>query len=81
MIDFTVIDDSQRQQSSVTRGGLIEVQSSERVLQEQRESSKLLVVYTSPADIPPSPSEPTEQPFEELKVEEVFGSPGEETKV
>ena len=81
MVDFTVIDHNQREQSSITRGGLLEVRSHEQVLQEQRESSKLLVVYTSPADIPPSPSEPSEQPFEEFKVEEAFGSPGEETKV
>ena len=81
MIDFDVVEDTQRQQAYVTRGGLLEVRSPERVLQEQRETSRLLVVYTSPSDIPPSPSEPSEQPVEGPTTEVAFGQPGEGTKV
>ena len=81
MIDFDVVEDTQRQQAYVTRGGLLEVRSPERVLQEQRETSRLLVVYTSPSDIPSSPSEPSEQPVEGPTTEVAFGQPGEGTKV
>ena len=80
LIDFNVIDREQRSQSLITRGGLLEVRSHERTLQEEREASKLLVVYSSLADIPPSPNEPSEQPADDNSSEALFGQPGEETK-
>ena len=76
-----VIGDDERQRQYTTRGGLLEVRSQESALQEQREISKLLVVYTSPSDIPPSPTEPSDLPAEGPANEEIFGQPGNETKV
>lgn len=41
-----------------TRGGQLQVRSPEAKTQERREGLELMVVYTDPKDIPPSPKEP-----------------------
>lgn len=42
----------------ITRGGEKIFTTAEQQAQEKREASELMVVYTSPEDIPPSPKEP-----------------------
>lgn len=42
-----------------TRGGSLNITSSEVLKQEKRESLELMVIYTNPADIPLSPREPS----------------------
>lgn len=59
----------------------MEVKSLERAIQEQRELSTLMVVYTSLADIPTSPREPSDPYSGEQAQELMFGTPDEKTKV
>lgn len=79
MIDFSVIDKDQLERSCSTRGGTKEVESHEKVVQEERERSKLLVIYTSLSDIPSSPREPAEPYTGEQTTEKDFGSPNPES--
>lgn len=60
---------------------MAEIKSDERTAQEQRELSTLMVIYTTPADIPSSPREPSEPFTGDTLMEESFGAPTEETKV
>ena len=81
MVDFSVIEADELARNCSTRGGNMEVKSHERAVQEQRELTTLMVIYTSSSDIPPSPREPS-NPYSGEPVEErMFGSPPEETKV
>lgn len=57
------------------------MKSDERRAQEQRELSTLMVIYTTPSDIPSSPREPSEPFAGETSMEESFGAPIEQTKV
>lgn len=80
-MDFSLIEREERERNCSTRGGLVEVKSRERAMQEQRELSTLMVVYTSVADIPMSPREPSDPYSGEHSQELIFGSPEEKTKV
>ena len=80
VIDFSVIDSVELDRNYTTRGGRVEVKSHERAVQEQRELNSLMVVYTTLADIPPSPRELLEEIVEET-LEQPFGSPSEEIRV
>ena len=53
----------------------------ERAIQEQRELSTLMALYTSLSDVPASPREPIDSFAGEAGKEESFGPPTEETKV
>lgn len=78
VVDFGVIAKSELQQNYSIRGGQMEVSSQDRAVQEEREQSKLLVIYTSLSDIPPSPREPPEPLSDEpsvLSAEKEFGAP------
>ena len=57
------------------------MKSDERTTQEQRELSTLMVIYTTPSDIPSSPREPSEPFTGDTLMEESFGAPIDETKV
>ena len=80
-MDFSLIEREERERNCNTRGGLVEVKSHERAIQEQRELSTLMVVYTSLADIPSSPREPSDPYTGEQSQELEFGPPSEKTKV
>ena len=80
-IDFSVIEREELARNIVTRGGNVELKSRERAVQEQRELTTLMVVYTTISDIPPSPREPSDPYSGESSVEQQFGMPQEETKV
>ena len=80
-IDFSVIEAHELARNYTSRGGNAEITSEERAMQEQRELTKLMVVYSSNFDIPPSPREPSDLFSGEHSTEESFGSPREETKV
>ncbi|KAJ5668543.1 Zinc finger CCCH-type [Penicillium maclennaniae] len=71
-----VIIESEEQKSAnfIKRGGEQQPSSPEKAAQEHRESTTLMVFYTSPADVPPSPKEPPAPEAEEIVLEEVpFG--------
>lgn len=80
-MDFGLIEREERERNCSTRGGLVEVKSQERAVHEQRELSTLMVVYTSIADVPPSPREPSDPYTGEQSQELSFGPPDEKTKV
>lgn len=81
-IDLSVIEADDRMRNFTKRGGTQEATSRERQAQEHREATTLMVFYTSPADIPPSPKEPPPPSEDEPKPEEVpFGEPPDHIKV
>jgi len=79
VVDLSVIDKSEHERNYSARGGIIEVESQEKAVQEERERSKLLVIYTSLSDIPSSPREPAEPYAGEQTVEKSFGTPSPES--
>lgn len=81
MVDFSVIEPDELERNSITKGGKVEVKSPEGALQEQREQNTLMVIYTTPSDIPSSPREPSDPYSGVVVTEQSFGEPTEETKV
>ncbi|KAL1963452.1 hypothetical protein VTN77DRAFT_8353 [Rasamsonia byssochlamydoides] len=80
-IDFNDLPDDDRTRNFAKRGGTQQPDSPEKEAQERREATTLMVFYTSPGDIPPSPKEPP-PPAEDEPVTEVvaFGQPGDHVK-
>lgn len=83
MVDFSVVEKDELERNCETKGGKLEVNSRERAVQEQRELTTLMVIYTTSSDIPSSPREPVDPYTGEgdgvnLKS---FGEPNEETRV
>lgn len=74
---FEGIDAEDRERNFVKRGGLKEAESAERAAQEQREQTSLMVVYTLPSDIPPSPKEPPQEADDDYSPAIAFGEPTE----
>ena len=81
VVDFSVIEPDELERNCVTKGGKVELKSPERVVQEQREQNTLMVIYTTPSDIPSSPREPSDPYSGDVMTEQSFGEPTEETKV
>ena len=81
VVDFSVVPSEELERNYTTRGGKVELKSRERGVQAQRELTTLMVIYTTPFDIPPSPREPADPYSGELVMEQAFGMPSEETKV
>lgn len=80
VVDFSVIEVDELTRNCATRGGKVDVKSEECVIQEQRELTTLMVIYTSPGDIPATPREPVEQESDDYSPEQTFGSPSEDTR-
>ncbi|GFF92074.1 hypothetical protein IFM60648_09621 [Aspergillus lentulus] len=57
-IDKGGMTSEDRSRNFIKRGGTQEPSSPEKQAQDHREATTLMVFYTSPADIPPSPKEP-----------------------
>ncbi len=73
MVDFSIIPAEELSRNFTTRGGHMEVKSRERAIQEQRESTTLIAIYSSSADIPLSPREPPEPYSGESSEDVAFG--------
>lgn len=74
--------DEDRSRSFIKRGGTQQPDSPEKLAQEHREATTLMVFYTSPADIPPSPKEPPPpSPAEHVREQLPFGEPPDHIKV
>lgn len=58
-IDFSTLPEDRQANNYVTRGGKVAERTKFQDAQEKREAMELMVVYTDPRDIPPSPKEPT----------------------
>jgi hypothetical protein len=61
----------------ITRGGSRSFTTNEQETQQRREAQELMVVYTSPDDIPPSPKEPTHIEDEGMNQEPQLKGPTE----
>ncbi|KAF9891913.1 hypothetical protein FE257_002876 [Aspergillus nanangensis] len=71
-IDIEDIED--RNRNFTKRAGTVQADSPERIAQDHREATTLMVFYTSPADVPPTPKEPPPVESEESAPEVVsFG--------
>ncbi|KAI9813288.1 MAG: hypothetical protein M1827_004230 [Pycnora praestabilis] len=79
LVDFSVIDPEELRRNYVTRGGYLSIESPEQLIQEKRELSTLMVIYTHPSDIPPSPREPSNPYSGEPSEIVMFGTPSELT--
>ena len=81
VVDFSVVPPEELERNYVTCGGKVEIKSPEHEVQEQRELTTLMVIYTTPSDIPPSPREPSDSYPSNSVIEQSFGMPSDETKV
>ncbi len=75
LIDFSELDNSMREKSYVTQGGKLPIRTPQQQIQDRRESLELMVVYTDPKDIPPSPKEPPQALSDKAPAERTFGQP------
>lgn len=74
--------EEQKNANFIKRGGNQQPSSPEKAAQEQRESTTLMVFYTSPADVPASPKEPPAPDSDETVPDEVpFGELPDHIKV
>lgn len=81
VVDFSVVEKDELERNCETKGGKVEVNSRERAVQEQRELTTLMVIYTTSSDIPSSPREPADPYSGDVVTEQIFGEPTEETRV
>lgn len=81
MVDFSVVSREERERNYRPRGGDVNVKSQERAIQEQRELTTLMVIYTTDSDIPSSPREPSDPYSGESATEVTFGAVPDEIKV
>lgn len=68
-IDFSAIPQDQRSKTSVARGGLVNFETKQQQLIAEREKTELMVVYTDPTDIPPTPKSPHTLPQEDTEMQ------------
>lgn len=68
-IDFNAIPQEQRSRTSVARGGLVNFETQQQKLIAEREKTELMVVYTDPSDIPPTPKSPHISPQEDTDMQ------------
>lgn len=82
-IEMENVSSEDQENNFIKRGGTKEPDSAEKLAQETREANTLMVFYTSPADVPPSPKEPPEpsqEEVEEFSAEQTFGEPDDSVK-
>lgn len=74
--------EEQKKTNYIKRGGTRQPSSPEKEAQDSREATTLMVFYTSPADVPPSPKEPPAPDSDEVVPDEVpFGELPDDVKV
>lgn len=75
-VDFSVVPYEERQRNYIPYGGGEKVpECPERDANVQRENNTLMVYYSSPADVPPSPQEPSEEDNVSTGTMVNFGTP------
>jgi hypothetical protein len=77
LVDFGGLDPAIRAKSYVTRGGEIPIDSSQKLVQDKREAMELMVIYTDPSDIPPSPREAPFTSHDNGENAKTFGKPNQ----
>lgn len=68
-INFSSIPHDKRDKQFATRGGLLDFETEQQKAIAERESKELMVVYTDPSDIPPTPKSPHTQPQEDTDMQ------------
>ncbi|KAI4720410.1 hypothetical protein E4T48_03350 [Aureobasidium sp. EXF-10727] len=77
LTDFSSVDAEERKRNyNRYAGGELQPESAERTKREQYEASTLMVFYTDPSDIPPSPREPADPYNGEEVTTKAFGALG-----
>ncbi|KAF2400445.1 hypothetical protein EJ06DRAFT_430995 [Trichodelitschia bisporula] len=75
LVDFSGVGEKEREINYERFGGQKKVESPERLAQEERETTTLMVTYFARSDIPPSPREPP-NPYTGVPLEtKMFGNP------
>lgn len=68
-IDFAALPQDRRDKNFITRGGLVTFETEQQKFIAERENKELMVVYTDPSDIPPTPKSPHTQPQEDTEMQ------------
>lgn len=68
-IDFAFLPQDRRATNFVTRGGQVDFETEQQKFIAERENKELMVVYTDPSDIPPTPKSPHTQPQEDTDMQ------------
>ncbi|ROW00755.1 hypothetical protein VMCG_06501 [Cytospora schulzeri] len=68
-IDFAFLPQDRRDTNFVTRGGLVDFETEQQKFIAERENKELMVIYTDPSDIPPTPKSPHTQPQEDTDMQ------------
>lgn len=81
-VDFDEIDPAERNKNYQKYGGPLIADSPEKIAQEKREATTLMVVHASPADIPDTPKEPPASEADEKPTEDLiwFGTPDDRVR-
>jgi hypothetical protein len=80
-VDFTELEHDSRMQNFIKYGGAQKPESPESEAQARREENTLMVVYTLPSEVPPTPKEPpAPNDDEEYTPLTSFGEPTEPTR-
>ncbi|KAK3326379.1 hypothetical protein B0H66DRAFT_471523 [Apodospora peruviana] len=61
-VDFDDLPADKREQTYITRGGTKTFATEQQKFMEDREAKELMVIYTDPSDIPPTPKSPPYEP-------------------
>ena len=76
LIDFSPVDKDERDRNFAPfGGGTQQPESGEKPIRDQHEANTLMVFYTDPKDIPPSPKEPVEGSEGDATLLKQFGAP------
>lgn len=68
-VDFTAIPLQARSKNFVSRAGDVKFETEQQRFIAERDNKELMVVYTDPSDIPPTPKSPYTQPSEDADME------------
>lgn len=68
-VDFSLVPAEVRSKSFVTRAGQVEFETQQQKFIAEHDTKELMVVYTDPSDIPPSPKSPPPQPVEDTNMD------------
>lgn len=68
-VDFTVVPPQARSKSFVTRAGQVEFETQQQKFISEHDNKELMVVYTDPSDIPPTPKSPHSQTAEDTTMD------------
>ena len=80
-VDFSELEHESRMQNFIKYGGTQKPESPESEAQARREENTLMVVYTLPSEVPPTPKEPPASgDDEEYTPLASFGDPTEQTR-